>query len=813
MTGTTISHYRILERLGGGGMGVVYKAEDTKLGRYVALKFLPEEYAQDPQALERFQREARAASALDHSNICTIYEISEYEGKPFIVMQYLEGRTLKHRIAGRPMETEPLLELAIQIADALDAAHSKGIVHRDIKPANIFVTERGQAKLLDFGLAKLAPRIGGSGQLGSSKSVTSASAGTTTEENLTSPGVALGTVAYMSPEQVRGEELDARTDLFSFGEVLYEMSTGRLAFSGNTTGLVHDSILNRAPLPVSRVNPETPPDLERIIGKALEKDRELRYQTASELRGDLKRLKRDTESAKVLSQSGRTAASAPARRVFGRWAVIVGAVVLAILVSVVYLMRGRFSGAGAGVDSLAVLPFTNANPSPDAEYLTDGITESLISSLSQLPQIKVMSRNSVFHFKGKDADVQSVASALRVRAVVTGRVIQRGDSVQISAELVDAKDNSQLWGGQFTRKMSDLSLMQQDIAKEISDSLRLKLSGEDKQRLAKRPTENGEAFRLYLQGRFEWNKRTKESLNKGIQYFQEAIEKDPNFALAYVGLADSYAVLQDHGMISTKDALVKLKPAIDRALALDDNLGEAHLALASLKDSFDWDWAGADKEYRRALALNPNYATAHHWYGEFLVHMGKFKEGIEHVDIAVNLDPLARINIDSSAEMRIFARRYDEAAEILRKAIEVDPDSAGAHFTLAMVYEVKGMCKESIDEAVRGSELAGEVADAQALQRGFAEAGCPGATRRGLERDKERAKHEYVAPRFFAEDYMRLGDKEKSLQYLEKGYQERDSRLTFLAVDPSCDPLRSDPRFQSLLRRMNLPILEFPPSH
>jgi TolB-like protein len=465
------------------------------------------------------------------------------------------------------------------------------------------------------------------------------------------------------------------------------------------------------------------------------------------------------------------------------------------------------------VDSLAVLPFTNANPSPDAEYLTDGITESLISSLSQLPQIKVMSRNSVFHFKGKDADAQTVAGALHVRAVVTGRVIQRGDSVQISAELVDAKDNSQLWGGQFNRKMSDLSLMQQDIAKEISDSLRLKLSGEDKQRLAKGPTANGEAFRLYLLGRYEWNKRTKESLNKGIQYFLEAIEKDPNFALAYVGLADSYIVQQDHGDISTKDALAKVKPAIDDALALDDSLGEAHLALASVKESFDWDWAGAAKEYQRALTLNPNYATAHHWYSLFLVHMGKFKEGIEHADIAVNLDPLARAIIGNSANVRISARRYDEAAAILRKAIEVDPDSVSAHFHLAAVYEAKGMCKESIDEAVRALELSGEVEHAQALRRGFAEGGCPGADRRGLEHDKERAKKEFVAADTFVADYLRLGDKEKALKYLEKGYQERDGGMVYLAVDPLYDPLRSDPRFQNLLRRMNLPILELPPPH
>ncbi|HYL61486.1 MAG TPA: hypothetical protein VE077_02615, partial [Candidatus Methylomirabilis sp.] len=499
------------------------------------------------------------------------------------------------------------------------------------------------------------------------------------------------------------------------------------------------------------------------------------------------------------------------RRLPRWWIAAIVVVSLAVIASVTFVVRGRYSSAG--VDSLAVLPFTNANPSPDTEYLTDGITESLISSLSQLTQIKVMSRNSVFHFKGKDADPQAVASALHVRAVVTGRVMQRGDSLQISAELVDSKDNSQLWGGQFTRKMSALSLMQQDIAKEISESLRLKLSGEDKQRLAKGPTQNGEAYRLYLLGRYEWNKRSKEGLNKGVQYFQQAIEKDPNFALAYVGLADSYVVQQDHGDISTKDALVKLKPAIDHALALDDTLGEAHLDLASLKDGFDWDWAAADKEYQRALVLNPNYATAHQWYSLFLVRMGKFNEAIEQADIAANLDPLSQIITGNTANMRFFARRYDETAEILRKAIAAAPDSQESHFFLSSVYEAKGMCKESVDEAVRGFEINGEAETAQALRRGFAEGGCLGANRRSLEHNKQRAKHEYVAPSFFAADYLRVGDKEEALKYLEKGFQERDAGTTYLAVDPVYDSLRSDPRFQNLLRRMNLPILELPQPH
>ena len=799
MIGQTISHYRILEKLGGGGMGVVYEAEDLKLHRHVALKFLPEGLAADRQALERFKREARAASSLNHPHICTIYDIEEFDSQLFIAMELLEGQTLKHKIEGRPLKTDDLLDLAVQITDALDAAHKKGIVHRDIKPANIFVTNTGHAKILDFGLAKVtAPTVA------QAAGVSALPTAATAEEFLTSPGVAMGTVAYMSPEQVRGEELDARTDLFSFGAVLYEMATGRLAFAGNTAGVIHDAVLNRTPTPAGRVNPDLPPQLDQVITKAVEKGRKLRYQSAGEIRIDLQRLKRDTDT-------GRAAASAStpiiAPRTWWRSKAVLsiaGGVLVVLLAAAGWFYR--FAAHAQTIDSVAVLPFVNASGDPNTEYLSDGITESLINSLSQLPHLKVMSRDSAFRYKGKETDAETVGRALGVRAIFKGRIMQRGDSLDISAELVDASDDSHIWGEQYSRRSADIFALQGEIAKEITTTLRMRLSGDDEKRMAKSYTANPEAYQDYLKGRYWWNKRTGEGISKGIDYFQRAIEKDPSYALAYSGLADSYSLLANNGLVPAKDAYARAKEAAQKAIEIDDTLAEAHVSLGYVRYQFEWDWSGAERELRRGIELNPALASAHNLYSTALGRMGRIEEAVGEKRRAVELDPLSLIMNRNLGIILYLARQYDQAIEQERKTLELDPNYIGVHLTIGQAYFEKSMYKEGMAELEKELAISpGNPVPLSWLGYGYAIGGRKAEAQKVLDQLRERSKQKYVPAWTVADIYLGLGEKDKAFEWLEKAYEERFAGLAAsIKVEPIFDPLRSDPRYADLLRRMNL---------
>jgi eukaryotic-like serine/threonine-protein kinase len=833
---TNLSHYRIVSKIGAGGMGEVYLAQDTKLDRKVAIKFLHEEFSKDADKLARFIQEARAASALNHPNILTVYEIGEVDGKNYIATELIEGQTLRDHLSHKEsLQLNQILKIGVQVAEALSAAHQAGIIHRDIKPENIMLRKDGYAKVLDFGLAKLSEPVA-TGSAGSEDA-------TRVQVN-TTPGMVMGTVSYMSPEQARGKETDARTDIWSLGVVLYEMLAGKVPFTGETINHTIVSILEKEPLLLEKV----PGELQRIVRKSMTKDVEMRYQSARDLLIDLKNLRRDLDIQGELersiipnratttesTQENETQVYAPALVAATssgqadathsvttsssslEYAVtqakshklvlaIIGVLLVGAISTVGYFAFVSRGGSTKQISSIAVMPFVNESGNADVEYLSDGMTETLIKSLSGLPGLDVKPRSSVFRYKGKDTDLQTVAKALNVQAILNGRVAQHGDQLTLSLELVDVQKNSVIWTEQYQRKQSDLVSLQSEIARDVSTKLKAKLSGAEETKVTKSATANPEAYQAYLKGRYYWNRRTTENIRKAIEQFKSATDRDPNYALAYAGLADCYAVLHEYAGTPTSETAPEAKAYAERALAIDAQLAEPHATLGSINELL-WQFAESEKEYKLAIELNPNYPTTYHWYSILLKVLGRYDEAAVAIKRAQELDPLSGVIAVNISRLYQLQNNHAASIENSLKIIELDPSFGPAYEYLALSYLKQGKPAEAIAAAEKAAELnnrsgivLGDLGYVYAATGKRAEAI---AVIKELEGKYERKE---AIGQFIAAAYMGLGDKDKAFEWLEKDLQVRNGKLAEVRWQIQFEPLRDDPRFKDLLKRMGLP--------